>query len=226
MSDDNSFLKWKEENKGKSSKPGLTERAEGRIKVGRNHGKRKKRKLSRRTERQKKKVYVYSKYRDFDFMKYSILVEHWAMVQYSWSRDELGLMFYLYSEPYFTKQGFIENARLITGKTIKCFNDFRDKGYIEDIAREDVDGKGKVKLPPIYRLSFREKNRVKAIYDRLLLKTKIDESNKKSKVFRTLKSSNKDKRIAKAIRKMNEDIDRIKNGSDSHINDDFIKFDD
>lgn len=226
MSDDNSFSKWKEENKGRSSKPGLTERASGRIKMGGTHKRRKKRKLSRRTERGKKKVYVYSKHREFDFMKYSILVEHWAMVQYGWSRDELGLIFYLYSENYFTKQGFIEHARLITGKTIKCFNDFKEKGYIEDIAREDVDGKGKIKLPPIYRLSFREKNRVKAIYDRLLLKTKINESNKKSKVFRTLKSTQKDKRIAKAIRKMNEDIDRIKNGSDSHINDDFIKFED
>ena len=224
MSSDNDFFKWQEDNKGKSSKPGLTERADGRIKTQKVDTKRKKRKLSRRTERQKKKVYVYSKYREFDFMKYSILVEHWAMLQYDWTREEMGLIFYLYSEDYFTKDGFLEHSRIITGKTRRCFDDFIKNKILEEIPREDVDGKGHVKLPRIYRLSHQTKNRVKAIYNRLLLETKIDESNKKSKVFRTQKATIRDKQIAKGIRKMNEDIDRIKNGSDSHINDDFVEF--
>jgi len=225
MSDDNDFLKWQQGNRGKSKKPGLSERADGRIKANKIGKKRKKRQITRRTERQKKKVYVYSKYREFDFMKYSLLVEHWAMVQYGWTREEMGLIFYLYSENYFTKEGFMEHSRLMIGRAVRLFHSFVERGILENISKDDVDGKGKVKLPDIYRLSFRTKNRVKAIYNRLLLETKIDESNKKSKVFRTQKSTNKDKRIAKAIRKMNEDIDKIKSGDSSHLNDDFITFD-
>ena len=226
MSDTEGFSEWLKKNKNKSKVAGLTERGNSRIKLNLSDRNRKKRHITKRTERNKKKVYVYSTYRKFDFMKYSLLVEHWAMVQYNWTRDELGLMFYLYTEPYFTKAGFLDHSRLITGKTYSCFKKFVTEGFIEEISRDDVDGKGQLKIPRIYRLSFREKNRIKSIYDRLLLKTKIDESNKKSKIFRVLKSSQKDKRIAKAIRKMNEDIDRIKNGCDSRINDDFIEFDD
>ena len=221
--DDNDFLKWKEGNKSnKSSKIGLTKRAKGRIKSIK-QPKRKKRTLTRRTEKLKKKLYITTKQREFDFLKYSLIVEHWAMIQFDLSRDELGLMYYLYSEDYFTKLEFLEMSKMLIGRTNYSFNKFVKDGVISEIPREDIDSGDSIKIPHIYKLSFKYKNRVKAIYNRLSLHTKISESNQKSLIFRTQKASNKDKRIARAITEMNKDIDDIKNGGKGYIDEDFFE---
>lgn len=221
--DDNDFLKWKEENKKeKSNKKGLSKRAKGRIKTIKQPA-RKKRTLTRRTEKRKKKLYITTKQRELDFLKYSLIVEHWAMIQFGLSRDELGLLYYFYSEDYFTKLEFLEMSKMLIGRTNYSFNKFVRDGVISEIPRKDIDSGDSIKIPHIYRLSFKYKNRVKAIYNRLSLHTQISESNKKSLVFRTQKASNKDKRIARAIVEMNKDIEEIKNGGKGYIDEDFFE---
>lgn len=220
--DEGGFAEWLEENKNKTDKKGLTRNSSNKIRVVEQVQPMNLKPVKNKEGRGEKKVYVLTKYRQFDFMKYSLIVENWAKTQYGWSRNELGLIFYLVSEPFFTKEEFLEISSLLTFSSSRRFTSFLERGIISEIPRDNKEKNRNIKVPRLYKISFREKNRVSAIYDRLLLKTKISEKREKTKVFRVHKSSAEDKRMAKAIIKMNKEIDEIKNGKDSYLNDDFL----
>lgn len=224
--DDDDFLKWKENNsKAKpDKKTGLPPRSKRLVKVNKCSTRTKKKRVSKRDRWTKKKIHVYSRNREIDFMKYSLLVEHWAMTQYDLTREELALMYYFYSETYFTKDAFLEQSRLITRKTVFQFDKFLEKGIITEIPREDVATGEKIGVKSIYRLSFKACNRVKSVYNRLLLHTKVSEDHRKTIMFRKRVSTDKDKRLAEAVRRMNKDIDDIRAGGRGYIDDDFIDF--
>jgi hypothetical protein len=134
--DEDDFFKWKEENsykkKGRTGLPPKSERLVGVFA----HKKKRKKRVDKRRRWSKDKVHIYTRRRELDFMKYSLIVEHWAMAQYELSREELALIYYLYSEPYFSKEGFIEQSRLLTRKTTSLFNKFMDKGVIVEVPRD------------------------------------------------------------------------------------------
>lgn len=225
MSEENEeggFAEWLKDNGNKTDKKGLTRNSSNKIRVKEQVQPMNLKPVKNKDGRGEKKVYVLTKYRQFDFMKYSLIVENWAKTQYGWSRNELGLIFYLVSEPFFTKEEFLEISSLLTFSSSRRFTSFLERGIISEIPRDNKEKNRNIKVPRLYKISFREKNRVSAIYDRLLLKTKISEKREKNKVFRVHKSSAEDKRMAKAITKMNKEIDEIKNGKDSYLNDDFL----
>lgn len=168
-------------------------------------------------------VYVVSRKRNFDFLKYWSLVRHWAMVQFSWTQEELDTLLYLYSEPSFSRDQFNEFADVLMGKK-NSLNSFIERGHIIEIERYDKTKGETVNTIKIYKLSFQTLKIISSIYDRLLLKTQISENRKVTKVFQVFKSTIKDRKIAKLITKMNEVAKSIKSNQDaSYIKDDVKK---
>ena len=173
--------------------------------------------------RVKKSVYVASRKRNFDFLKYWSLVRHWAMVQYGLTQEEIDTLMYLYSEPYFSRDQYNEFAEVLIGKK-NSLTDFLDRGLIVKIEMVDKTNGEKVRTAQIYKLSFKTNSILAAIYDRILLKTQISESNKITKVFQVFKTTIKDKKVAKLIVKMNETARAIQNREDNtYLRDDLRK---
>ena len=173
--------------------------------------------------RVKKSVYVASRKRNFDFLKYWSLVRHWAMVQYGLTQEEIDTLMYLYSEPYFSRDQYNEFAEVLIGKK-NSLTDFLDRGLIVKIEMVDKTNGEKVRSAQIYKLSFKTNSILAAIYDRILLKTQISESNKITKVFQVFKTTIKDKKVAKLIVKMNETARAIQNREDNtYLRDDLRK---
>jgi hypothetical protein len=173
--------------------------------------------------RVKKSVYVASRKRNFDFLKYWSLVRHWAMVQYGLTQEEIDTLMYLYSEPYFSRDQYNEFAEVLIGKK-NSLTDFLDRGLIVKIEMVDKTNGEKVRTAQIYKLSFKTNSMLAAIYDRILLKTQISESNKITKVFQVFKTTIKDKKVAKLIVKMNETARAIQNREDNtYLRDDLRK---
>jgi hypothetical protein len=171
----------------------------------------------------KKAVYVVSRKRNFDFLKYWSLVRHWAIVQYGITQEEIDTLMYLYSEPYFSRDQYNEFADVLMGKK-NSLTDFINRGYIVEIDLVDKTNGEKVSSKQIYKLSFKMNSIMSAIYDRVLLKTQISESNKITKVFQVFKTTIKDRKVAKLIVKMNETAKSIQNGADkTYIKDDLRK---
>lgn len=171
----------------------------------------------------KKNVYVVSRKRNFDFLKYWSLVRHWAIVQYGMTQEEIDTVMYLYSEPYFSRDQYNEFADVLMGKK-NSLTDFINRGFIVEIDLVDKTNGEKVSSRQIYKLSFKMNSMISAIYDRVLLKTQISESNKITKVFQVFKTTIKDRKVAKLIVKMNETAKAIQNGEDNtYIKDDLRK---
>jgi hypothetical protein len=221
------FSKWKEakkidrayRNAKEWDKRGVPLSLKKKVKVKKRYGKRKKK---RRNQEEPKVLFVHSRRREFDFMKYTMLVEYWAMSQFDLSREDLGMLFFLYSEDFFTKELFIEFADAMLGKR-NALNSYIEKGFIEEIDRKDSKTGADMNIPKIYRLSYSCKRMINAIYDKILLRTQISESNKKTKIFRPTKASFRDKKYAGIIKKMNESGKRIREGKDlTYLKDDSI----
>lgn len=170
----------------------------------------------------KNKVFTYTTLKDFDFMKYYAIVEYWALLHYDLTREELMMLFYAYSESYFTKDVFNEFGDVITKKK-NSIDSFIERGIVEEIKRVDKYGTP-IKINKIYKVSFKWKNIVKAIYDRIVLKYKISDTVKHNKLFRKIKSTKEDRKYKDLVIKMNLKSKEIREGkSIKHNKDDLMQ---
>jgi len=226
--DSNDFDKWKEDKKKERSYRNATEwNIQGKPLVAKKRWKPlinkyvKVVRIKKPYKRKENRIFVVTSVREWDFLKYYTLVEYWAMTEFEWSRDDLNMLLFLYSEEYFTREMFHEFADVILGKK-NTLNSFITRGFVERLDNIDKSSGVAIKIKDVYRLTFKVKRMIRCVYDRVLLKTQISESNKKTKIFRVNKASYKDKRYASLIVKMNERGKAILNGETKHIKDDFI----
>lgn len=152
----------------------------------------------------KNKIITYTSGREFDFLKYLIIVEYYfeKVVFKDLTPKEIKLLLFLYSEPPFTRQDFIDYAELISWNKNRL-NDWVRKGYIKKYGKGWRDPK-KYSTANLYTLTTATANKIRAFYDKLLLRYKITEQSTHNPLFRVRSRSYTDKRYAKKIKQMNE----------------------
>lgn len=106
----------------------------------------------------KRKVQVYE--REFDYMKYWKIIRKWAQAQYDLTYNEIDLLFFIYSELYFSRQFFNEYA-FIFGQNTRKLDELVARGWI-DLWREKRPNQR-----ALYVISRKGVFCIKSIYDKL-----------------------------------------------------------
>ena len=166
--------------------------------------------------------------REFDFLKYFYVVEYWAMSQYKISREDLSLLFFLYSEDFFDIKLFNKYSFSLISKKDhmeRCL----EEGYVEKINIDPYDMTKKRKnakenpIDQLYKLTFKSRRMIMAIYDRLVLKYDVSENNMTTFMFRPRTMTSKDRKYGSLIKDMNQRRKKIISGEDKRYLRDDVK---
>lgn len=166
--------------------------------------------------------------REFDFLKYFYVVEYWAMSQYKISREDLSLLFFLYSEDYFDIKLFNKYSFSLISKK-DHLERYIESGYVEKINIDPYDMTKKRKnaketpIDQLYKLTFKARRMIMAIYDRLVMKYDISENNMTTLMFRPTIRTSKDRKYGELIKDMNQRRKNILSGEDKRYLKDDIK---
>jgi hypothetical protein len=166
--------------------------------------------------------------REFDFLKYFYVVEYWAMSQYKISREDLSLLFFLYSEDFFDIKLFNKYSFSLISKK-DHMERYLDEGYVEKINIDPYDMTKKRKnakenpIDQLYKLTFKSRRMIMAIYDRLVLKYDVSENNMTTLMFRPRTMTSKDRKYGSLIKDMNQRRKKIISGEDKRYLRDDVK---
>jgi len=158
------------------------------------------------SKKRKKKLITYTTKKEFDFLKYYIIVENYykRVVFPELSLMELKCLFLLYSEPPFTRYDFKDYCRMLKWKTSRL-NQWIEKGIAEEYVVSNPKHKNRAKAT-LYTLTKSTKRRIAEFYKKLLLAYKIDERPTNNPLFAPTRYNNNfaDRQVAKAIVRMNK----------------------
>lgn len=166
--------------------------------------------------------------REFDFLKYFYVVEYWAMSQYKISREDLSLLFFLYSEDFFDIKLFNKYSFSLISKK-DHMERYLEEGYVEKININPYDMTKKRKnakenpIDQLYKLTFKSRRMIMAIYDRLVLKYDVSENNMTTLMFRPRTMTSKDRKYGSLIKDMNQRRKKIISGEDKRYLRDDVK---
>jgi len=166
--------------------------------------------------------------REFDFLKYFYVVEYWAMSQYKISREDLSLLFFLYSEDFFDIKLFNKYSFSLISKK-DHMERYLEEGYVEKINIDPYDMTKKRKnakenpIDQLYKLTFKSRRMIMAIYDRLVLKYDVSENNMTTLMFRPRTMTSKDRKYGSLIKDMNQRRKKIISGEDKRYLRDDVK---
>lgn len=118
-----------------------------------------------------KKVYAY------DFLKYWKLVRYWVKHKYGITQYDLDMLFFLYSEGYFTISDMREYEKIFPWDK-KRFKRLVDNGWVYLFRRHN---RNQVAL---YHLTNRAHGMIKEIYEKLNGKVAISDNKQTNKMFR------------------------------------------
>jgi len=155
-----------------------------------------------------KKSVIQMAHGEFDYLKYYRIVIYWASKQYEIPKNDLEFLFYLYNEKPFSKAQFVDFCYTMTWDKSR-FDNYLSKDWIQEYAKRGETGR--VNSLALYKLSYKMRKRIRAIYDRLNLTVLTSEESKHTKIFRK-KSGYNDRRFAKAITSMNNRARAMRNG--------------
>lgn len=96
----------------------------------------------------------------FNYLKYWRVVRYWVKAKYGLTTGELDMLFFLYSEDYFSKDKFGEFDELLSWNVNRFDKLLRDK-WIEVFRKRS----GKQKA--LYQLSYKAKRVINGIYKKL-----------------------------------------------------------
>lgn len=153
----------------------------------------------------KKKTITYTTQQEFDFLKYYGIVEYYAvkvMFKGEITFKELKMLLFLYSEHPFTITDFKDYTELVGWKTNRL-RQWVKKGIVVEHKVKKYKGSRTAKL---YKLSMSTKRKIRAIYDKLLLRYKITEEKTHNPLFREKSRTYQEKRYAKKIKQMNAGV--------------------
>ena len=158
-------------------------------------------------EIKKAKHITYTTKKRFDFLKFYGIVEYYAVkviFEDKITFKELKLLFFLYTEPPFTRADWIDYMEL-TGWNKNRMTKWIKLGILKKYETKAIKtAKRKLGRKPIlYTLSEKTRRNISSIYDKLLLRYKISEYNTHNPLFRERTRSYQDKRYAKKIKQMN-----------------------
>jgi len=160
------------------------------------------RKNIKRPKRRKKSI-TYTTEKEFDFLKYFIIVKYfYKRTEFKDLQDrEIEFFLFLYSEPPFTRQDFKDYEEMLAWDSGRL-NKYLEKGYIVkyEVTKKH---KGRGTKTKLYTLSKKTKNVIRAFYDKLMLRYKFSEYNTHNPLMREKSRSYVDKRFAKKIKQMN-----------------------
>lgn len=166
--------------------------------------------------------------REFDFLKYFYVVEYWAMSQYNIKREDLSLLFFLYSEDYFDIKLFNKYSFSLISKK-DHLERYIESGYVEKINIDPYDMTKKRKnaketpIDQLYKLTFKARRMIMAIYDRLVMKYDVSENNMITLMFKPTTRTSKDRKYGELIKDMNQRRNKILSGEDKRYLKDDIK---
>jgi hypothetical protein len=98
--------------------------------------------------------------RKYDYMKYYRVIRYFVKAKYNISQPDLDILFFLYSEGYFTIDRFLEFDRLVNWDN-KRFKRLRSEGWIENFRKPGGGQKG------LYEISHKGKRLIDSIYKKL-----------------------------------------------------------
>jgi hypothetical protein len=166
--------------------------------------------------------------REFDFLKYFYIVEYWAMSQYKISREDLSLLFFLYSEDYFDIKLFNKYSFSLISKK-DHLQRYLEAGYVEKINIDPYDMTKKRKnarenpIDQLYKMTYKARRMVMSIYDRLVMKYDVSENNMTTLMFRPRTMTSKDRKFGLLIKDMNSRRKSIVSGENKrYLKDDIV----
>lgn len=160
-------------------------------------------------KKRKPKNITYTSEKEFDFLKYYIVIENYylrVVFKDDLQPSELKMLFFLYSEPPFTRKDFHEYTELLFWNK-KRLDLWIRKGYIEEA---NAKGRRNAKL---YKLSKSTMRQIRGFYDKLVMRYKIPDCKQHNPMFRPNTRSYTDKRYAKRISIINKDYEEFQNNS-------------
>jgi len=157
-------------------------------------------------KKRKKKLITYSTEKEFDFLKYFIIVEYYFLnvVFKDLSPRELKFLLFLYSEPPFTLKDYNDMQEMLCWRKPRL-KEWVERGYIE-VYKPKLHGSDFTSNAKVYSLTKSVKRKIRSLYDKLLLRYEMSESRNKNPLFRVRARSYKDKVFAKKIKQMNEGL--------------------
>jgi len=162
---------------------------------------REERKEERIKEQDKQKMFIkVIKERDFDFLKYRMFVDYYFRRSFftDINKREFEFLFFLYSEPPFSKQFFVEFSQALTWNRSRL-SQLIEKGYIREyLSKEDMLDKRRAVL---YDLTKETRKIITNYYKTLLL---CYEMPTYGEMFKPTKRNYMDMKFAKMIDLFNE----------------------
>lgn len=178
-------------------------------------------------KKRKKKMVSYTTEREFDFLKYYIIVEHYALkvmfAEYNLQAKDLKFLLFLYSEPPFTRTDFLDYQELLKWNKFRL-NEWLDNGLIEDYKPIIKGNRQHYSKARFYKLSRKANRLIRSLYDKLVLRYKITEHDTHNPLFRARVRTYTDKRYAKKIKQMNNGDFNKRKTDDDYYDMDEISF--
>lgn len=138
-----------------------------------------------------------------DYLKYYRIVTTYYRLKHNLEPSDLDMLFFLWSEPYFTHEDFREYEQIMPWNRYR-FSQLRKAGYIEKI-RDNIGSQR-----AIYRMSRKGINVVTQIYKTLEGEVDISLHRAKNPMVR-VNNSYRDKVFINGIKLMRRKINSIRN---------------
>jgi len=95
-----------------------------------------------------------------NYLKYWRVIRYFCKAKYNLSTSQLDMLFFLYSEEYFSRDKFKEFNKLLSWNEHR-FNNLKKEGWIETFRKKDG------KLKALYGLSYKAQRAITSIYKKL-----------------------------------------------------------